>query len=186
MTCIVGIKTDKEIWIGGDAAGSNYAIIDRRSIPKVFRVKHGSLEMIMGYTTSFRMGQLLQYKLRLPDFDPRISVEKYLVVDFVDEVRKIFKEGGFSGVANNVESGGSFIVGFKNKLFTIEGDYQVSETTLNYASVGSGSYVALGSLYSNEHISSPKDRLENALNAAVEHTPYVRTPFTYEKLDIET
>jgi len=57
MTCIVGLidKESKKIYMGGDSAGvANYSLSVRKD-PKVFK-RYG---FIFGFTSSFRMGQLL-------------------------------------------------------------------------------------------------------------------------------
>ncbi|XVV11230.1 hypothetical protein ACQP2X_41330 [Actinoplanes sp. CA-131856] len=59
MTCIVGITDGTTVTIGGDSAGSDGWHVAVRSDSKVFQVG----PYLMGFTTSYRMGQLLRYSL---------------------------------------------------------------------------------------------------------------------------
>ena len=52
MTCIVGLKKDYKIYIGGDTLGSNLYSKTVRMDDKVF-IKD---DMIFGFTSSYRMG----------------------------------------------------------------------------------------------------------------------------------
>jgi len=175
MTCIVGLVENNKVWIGGDSAGVGGLDIETRVQPKVFV----NDKFIMGYTTSFRMGQLLEHSLTPPKYYTEYNLMKYMVTDFIDAIRKCLKEGGFAKKENEVESGGCFLVGFKDKLFTIEGDYQVAEVTRAYASVGCGEDYAKGSMYESISLDrTPEEKIISALECAQEHSAGVREPFT--------
>ena len=62
MTCIVALKQEGNIYIGGDSAGVSGNNIRTRADQKVFK-KSG---IVFGFTTSFRMGQLIKYCLAIP------------------------------------------------------------------------------------------------------------------------
>jgi ATP-dependent protease HslVU (ClpYQ) peptidase subunit len=63
MTCIVGVNHNGNIYIGGDSAGVAGLQLQIRSDEKVFLTG----DFIMGFTTSFRMGQLLRYAFSPPE-----------------------------------------------------------------------------------------------------------------------
>ena len=85
---------------------------------------------------------------------------------------------------NDVESGGSFILGYRGRSFTIENDFQIGECVCNFSSVGCGQDVALGAMYATQDIKlSPKERIKLALNAAEEFSLGVRGPFIFETLE---
>lgn len=171
MTCIVGLVEDKTVWIGGDSAGSDTWTISTRANPKVWK----SGEFIYGYTTSFRMGDILRYKFTPPD-QGNLGVVKYMATRFVDELMQCFEDNKFlhNGEARAV--GGTFLVGYKARLFAIQDDFQVAELKNKYDAVGSGYHAALGSLYSTPG-QEPKARVLTALKASAEYTPTVRGPF---------
>ena len=84
-------------------------------------------------------------------------------------------------IENNEDSGGTFLVGHKGRLFAIESDFQVGERNMPYASVGCGSNFALGSFYSTEGL-EPKYRLPKGLEAAEMFSAGVRGPFNIIQL----
>lgn len=179
MTCIVGLVDNGKVYIGGDSAGvvvSRLDIISRKD-KKVFRVN----DVIMGFTTSFRMGQLLQYNFRPPKRHPDDDLMKYMVVEFINEIRRIFKDGGFATKDQEAEIGGNFLVGIEGRLFEIGGDYQVGESNDKIAACGCGYAYALGSLYSTTN-SPPHERIIEALSAATKFSAGVQDPFNVEVL----
>ena len=171
MTCIVGLVDEDKVYIGGDSAGVAGYNITVRKDKKVF--KNGSF--IMGFTSSFRMGDLLHWSFEPPEHPSKMSVDKFMRTVFIDAVRACLKEGGYSVIENNNERAGCFIVGYRGKLFSIYSDFQVGESVVLYDSVGCGSLYALGSLYSTK--GNPKKRILIALKAAEEFSSGVVSPF---------
>lgn len=172
MTCIVGIADGKRVVIGGDSAGvSGLDIVIRRD-PKVFRVG----PYVIGYTSSFRMGQLLRFKLNCPEQDPRHDDFQHMATVFVDNVRTVLKDNGYAVITNNEESGGVFLVGYRGRLYKVESDFQVGESSDDYDAVGCGESFALGSLFATPKL-PPKKRIDLALTAATHHSAGVRAPF---------
>ena len=180
MTCICAIAEEGKTWIGADSAGANSSQIFTRKDPKLFRKGN----MLIGFTSSYRMGQLLRYSLILPKHYEGVSVEEYLHTVFIDEVRETLSKGGFLRKDREEEIGGVFIVGYKGRLFTVESDFQIGETVCGYHAVGCGDSVALGSLYSTNGAGlSSEKRIKIALEAAQEFCLGVRGPFLIESLD---
>lgn len=178
MTCIVAIKDGNTIHMGADSAGTGGDFSQRtRSDSKICHVG----PFVFGFTTSFRMGQLLAHSFQAPDRDPRIAVDKFMCTSFVDALRKCLKDGGFATTENNVESGGQFLVAYEGRIFQIYSDYQVAESSLHYEAVGCGAEIAMGSLHtSGEHITMwPQERIKVALEAAEEFSAGVRRPFVF-------
>ena len=160
MTCVVGITHKSRVWIGGDSAGTAGWDQVIRVDEKVF--VNGP--MVFGFTTSFRMGQLLRYRLAIPDRYPDVDVMKFMCTSFVDAVRDVLKSGGFARAKDSAESGGTFLVGYQGRLFEIGSDYQVGESVDGYGAVGCGDSYALGSLYGST--GAPESRIEKAIEAA--------------------
>jgi len=173
MTCIVGLIDNGMVYIGGDSAGVSGSDLIVRNDKKVFKVGN----FIFGFTSSFRMGQLLQYSFSPPKYYPDKPLMKYMVVDFIDSIRECFKKGGYASKSNEVESAGTFIVGYNGALFCIDSDYQVAMSVDKYYSCGCGSQIANGSMYSTSSM-NPEDRILIALKAAENHSSGVRGPFT--------
>ncbi|KQY58338.1 hypothetical protein ASD11_01335 [Aeromicrobium sp. Root495] len=177
MTCIVGVVSEGDVFIGGDSAGSSGWSIVHRADQKVW-AKDG---YVFGFTTSFRMGQLLRHALDLPRPPWHVSreeLERFMVTTFIDAVRGCLKEGGFAQRKDEVERGGEFLVGVEGRLFKVSSDYQVGESLDGYAAAGCGEEVALGALYAQDSMGvRPAERIEKALAAAAHHSNGVAAPF---------
>jgi ATP-dependent protease HslVU (ClpYQ) peptidase subunit len=177
MTCIVGLIDGNRVWLGGDSAGVAGLDITVRADPKVF--PNGPF--LIGFTSSFRMGQLLAYRLKTPARPPEMDIFRFMVMDFVDEVRNCLKDGGYAQRTNDVESGGSFLVGYHGRLFSIQSDYQVCEAIRGYHAIGCGADYALGSLAST--VGQPAEqRVRKALECAEQFNGGVRAPFLIQSV----
>lgn len=163
MTVIIGIidKKFNKILLGGDCAESYGETIFRRKDPKVFRVG----EFIIGGTSSFRMLQLLRFSLVPPKIKKNRDLFEYMCTDFVNSVRQVFSNGGYLQTeSDGTESGGTFLIGYKDKLFKIEPDFQVTENIDGIDAIGCGAEFALGSLYTSS--GSARERLVKALEVS--------------------
>ena len=177
MTCIAAIVDKGKVYIGGDSAGVNRSLnITTRSDKKVFINNN----MIMGFTSSYRLGQLLQYKFSPPSQNAHKDDMAYMVSDFIDAVRKCFEDNGFSD-ADNEKHGGIFLVGYKGRLYKIGQDYQVGEAEIGFDACGCGQDIALGSMYSTKTL-KPEARITKALEAATQFSAGVRPPFLIKSL----
>jgi len=178
MTCIVGLVHDGVTYIGADSLSSNSYMKTLRKDKKVFKLKD-TPNAIVGFTSSYRMGQLLMYATGLidPRDEPNID-HKYIVTKFIPNVIKLFENGGFSRNRSGEKEGGVFLLGYKDKLFRIDSDYQVEESFDSYNACGSGETYALGSLMATENMNlNPHDRIRLALQAATKFAVGVEPPF---------
>lgn len=170
MTCIVGIADGSKVWIGGDSAGVDGWNLILRADTKVF----ANGPMLFGFTSSFRMGQLLRHSLIIPPQheDPD---DKWLCTTFIDAVRQCLKDGGYTTTKEGAEVGGCFIIGYKGQLYMVASDFQVAKPSEQYAAIGSGDHYALGSLHSST--GQPERRIRTALQAAAHFSIGVSAPF---------
>lgn len=175
MTCIVGLVDKGDVYIGGDSAGVAGLSLAIRADEKVF----GNGPFVMGFTSSFRMGQLLRYKFSPPAQTVYQTDMEYMVTTFIDTARQCFSANGFGDKEATV--GGTFLVGYKGKLYTVEGDYQVGIPATTYDAVGCGSDLALGAMFASKGM-APIERIEMALSAASTFSAGVAPPFTILKL----
>lgn len=192
MTCIVGYIDKEGVYIGGDSAAISEDDLSYniRSDEKVF----SKGEFIFGYSTSFRMGQLLRYKLKIPTHPKGMENRQYMVTLFIDAVKRCFEDNDYNDMMT--DEGGSFMVGYKGKLYTVLSDYQVAEAKENFAALGCGENFAMGAMYALNaaEVSSKKTttdktiekdpikKIEIALNAAVAFSMGVKPPFNYVSL----
>ena len=181
MTCIVGFEDKGRVYIGGDSCGSNlynYSIVTE---PKVF-IKE---DFIIGYTHTFRFGQLLQYKMRIPKrySDDKRSDYEYLVSDFVEAMRKCLKENGAAEIDKSIESGGDCLIGYRGCLYRIQSDFSVIRNNNGINAVGCGGTVAktVMMVITDKTLglfSSTEDILDLALHYVCRIDSHVRPPFT--------
>jgi len=185
MTCIVGLEQDGIIYVGADSAGvDEYTLsICSRADEKVFLSDDGSY--IVGFSGSFRIGQLIRYAMSPPSQKVDQDDMSYIVTDFIDALRTMQKDKGSMKKENELEEhSSSFILGFNGKLYVIESDFSVGRPLENYASVGCGSSIAMGAMYATQHAPySPEDRIKCALSAAAAYNAGVRPPFHVLKLE---
>ena len=174
MTCIIGLVCNDEVLIAGDSASVSMSehFTNPDGDPKVFR----NNEFIMGCTTSFRMIQVLQHSLVIPRHFEEMDFREYIATRFVDAVRRVFKEAGFATNKDEVETGGTFIVGYKNNLVKIQDDYSYHISSRGELAIGSGHIPALSSLFSTTG-KDAKERLMMAMQATERFNMTVNGPF---------
>lgn len=171
MTCIVGIAHEGRVVIGGDSAGVSGWDLTIRADAKVWAEDGWAY----GFTTSFRMGQVLRYRFEPPKREG--PIERYLVTDWVDHLRSTLTHAGWLQTKDGRADGGTFLVGHEGRLFTIEDDFQVAEAVDGFAAVGCGAQAALGALWATRNWRNPRRRAITALEAAERHNMGVRGPF---------
>lgn len=184
MTCIVALRDNNKVYMGGDAAASDdkTGLIFQRIDPKVFKVGQYGI----GFIDSFRMGQILQYSWVPPKYTLTAgnkNLDKFMRTKFVDSVKEAFRESGygiFSGNSEDGDQGGVFLVSVAGtgRIFTVDSDFHIGEVDVPYMAEGSGQELALGSLYSTYAVKTSRKRVRMALEAAAKFNMSVRPPFT--------
>ena len=183
MTCIIGLLSPSGTWIGGDSAGVGGLSLVVRKDEKVFFING---RFLLGYTSSFRMGQLLRFGFVPPEQKKKQSDFEYLCTDFIDAVRQRLKTGGYLTIKDNEERGGTFLLAYKSGLYEISDNFQVGIPVDPYGACGCGDEIALGSLYSTAQDNDPKRRMLTALQAAERFSAGVRRPFVIKFLSHKT
>ena len=182
MTVIVAVVSDDgEIIFGADSAATDDSgTLALRADGKLF-TKSG---YTIGFCGSYRVGQLVKHEMHLPSPSYCMTydeAERFMVREFVPRLRKLLSKNGCmntSGV-NKIEDSSSLLVGFDGYLFVIADDFQVEVTHDDYAAIGSGAQIALGSLHADKtagHLSA-YDAVQNALAASERYCAHVRSPF---------
>lgn len=176
MTCIVGVVEKGTVFIGGDTAatGDDHGQWQLRSDEKVFR----NGKFLIGFCGSPRDGQLVRFKATPPAYELGADHFEYMVTQFAEELRRVMHEHGSGWKEDNAEwMESEFLIAHEGLLYTIEENYQVLRPRHNYAAIGSGYSVALGSLFSTKGL-PPEERITMALKASAAHNCTVRPPFT--------
>src|SRR3972149_571103 len=110
--------------------------------PKVFRKQ----SLLIGYTWSFRMGQIIQYAPNLPELSEHPSNYAYLIESFVPFIRSAFKDAGNLKIEDSVEEGGVFLVGIRGEIYEIQSDFSAYRAIDGFMAIGCGFAYALGAL----------------------------------------
>src|ERR1035437_565586 len=127
--------------MGGDSAAlDSYHCLTIRKDPKVFQ----NGPFLIGFTSSYRMGQILM-DTTFPD-PGNMDEFEYMRTQFVDVARAELKDAGYVKVDNNREESGEFLVGFHGRIFDVQSDFQIGESSDPFLAVGQGSQEALGAL----------------------------------------
>lgn len=180
MTCVVGIEADGVVYMGADTAGSVDDRIVTRADEKVFI--HPTKELIVGFSGSFRVFQVLRYMF-VPPKDPESNNDddgmSYMVVNFIPALRALFTDQGVLEREEGCDMiNETLLVGRAGKLYMIDSDFQVARFVDRFAAIGEGTQTALGALYATRNsCKRPEERLRLALEAAAEYNMTVRGPF---------
>ena len=181
MTCIVSFidKITGVVYMVSDACSgdaSTYLVMPMNG--KVF-IKG---QYIIGFTGSFRMGQLLQRACEFPEPpDDDEGLHGFMVTSFIEAVRNCFRKHGFLREVEKVDKSEPFLVGVRGHVFYVGFDFQVTESLMDYHAIGCGDQLALGAMHVSSHV-EPIQRVMDALKAAAEFSAFVQGPFTVTKL----
>jgi len=141
MTLIVGVDLtlgkNKYLYMAGDKCGSDGFTKDLHVKPKVFRRNN----LAFGYTSSFRMGQILEYSKMSKDL-PDWTDESNVYTSFVDWAKTAMKDGGYLEENKGVVSGGNFIFYNGKSLFEVQDDFSILVPEDGLLAVGAGEYHA--------------------------------------------
>lgn len=173
MTCIIGLEENGKAYLGADSAGTAGMQQWTSLVPKLFI----NGDFTIGYTSSYRMGQILQFA-NFPKPEDGVYSEKYMVTQFVEFIRGEFKDKAYSIIKENQETGGFFIVGVSNRVFYIESDYQVQIHADGIYTTGCGEEFARGAMMALKEL-PPKERILKSLEISAEASAGVAPPFHF-------
>lgn len=176
MTCIVGLVSDNgTVIIGADSGASEGDGLVARNDSKVFFKRN----LLIGFSGSFRVGQIIQYVFKIPKHGFECDME-YLVGPFVSSLRECLKINGGLSTDNGIDTmEASLLVGYRQHLYEIHSDFQVSDPSEQFSARGSAAPIALGALWTHKDLGhlSAHDAVLASLSAAEESSSAVRGPF---------
>lgn len=182
MTLIVGLVENGAVHMATDSG-----VWDTFEHPtgeaKMFR--HGPL--LIAWCGSVRNAQVVRYCLpELPPRLPHVEPEAYLVREFVPCLGKALAE---HAALIDGDMDGNLLVGYAGQLFQVAGNFCLCRTRRGYAATGhlGAVGIALGVLgltaASDAQRHTPQQRLQRALDIALDHTDAVRRPWCFETLE---
>jgi len=171
MTCIVGLVDGKKVWLGGDRAatdgGLNRTLLKE---PKIF-IKG---ELGFGVCGLPKVMDALKHGIELPK-QAGGDDKTFLVTELVPAIRegllKLDAAGKDTSPWGNGEVvfEGAMLVAYRGRLYTLEGNFQLVEGDEKFASVGSGSKLAIGSFNATRKMWGAKKRVLAALDASTKN-----------------
>jgi ATP-dependent protease HslVU (ClpYQ) peptidase subunit len=179
MTCICGIEHKGTVWLAGDSAATDQSL--NRTIikdPKVF--VRG--EIAFGVCGLPKVMDALAHVIKLPT-QVEDSDRAFLVGELVPAIRDGLRK--LDCTHTTPEEGtyfeGAMLIGYRGKLYELQGNFQLIHSSDGWAAVGSGEALAKGSFRTTAHIKDPEKRLLTVLEAACDNAG-VAPPFTIVKV----
>jgi ATP-dependent protease HslVU (ClpYQ) peptidase subunit len=175
VTVLVGVVHNGRTWVGADSATTNGDVVAASTQPKVWQQG----DFVFACTGALREQQIIQHRVTLPNMNDSTDVLRYLCIDFADALRQARKDSGFDEkVTTGQELGPVLLIGYEDRLFTMDSYYAVEEFA-DFAARGCGRELAMGSLHTTAGIwRDPRKRITAALEAACSVNAYCKPPFT--------
>lgn len=156
MTCIIAYSNGNQSFLAGDKLGSDGYTKGVNLEPKIYektfmKVSDDGLTktksvLAIGGTTSFRMLQLLDHSLVLPEMKSDVTFLKYLVTQVIPAIRELFKDSWGAIDTKQSIAGGQFLVLHEHEIYEVQGDFSVLRSERNFAAVGSGTNHAMAAM----------------------------------------
>lgn len=156
MTCCIAYSDGKTSFMAADKLGSNGFTKSVMVEPKIFEksfirvhedgIQRSERTMAISGTTSFRMLQILDHKLVLPQQEKETTDIQYLIREVIPAIRTLFKEEWGSRDNTQEIGGGQFIILLNHVIYEVQEDFSVLQPKTSITSVGSGTYHAIASM----------------------------------------
>jgi ATP-dependent protease HslVU (ClpYQ) peptidase subunit len=173
MTCIVAVRKENTIILGGDSAASGNNRIVSRKDKKVFK-RRG---IAFGFAGSFRIGQLIKYSLKIPKRPNHMYNEEYVFNCLIGEIVKLLK---VNKLVKKNQMDCNILIGYGNQIYKVDADFQIEIADDEYAAIGDGGDIALGALYAlKDSAFTPEEKAQKALEASARYCTTVSAPFYY-------
>lgn len=176
MTVIAAIISGDRVLMGADSfiQEGNRLLCDTQS--KLWRLG----DMVMGGSGRLLVADAIQYGFRLPPVPEGQSEDAYMRLTLPDTLRGYLQERGlmYTPEGENLETcEASLLIGWRGRIWEVDGNLSVCETVEPYNAIGSGGDIARTALHCLP--GSPRERLAGALEAAAQFSVTVSAPFTY-------
>lgn len=190
MTAIIGMERDGVAYIGADSAASSDDLSTVIAEPKVFRKG----EYVIGYSYSFRFGNLLQHAWDAPGLPESLrtnpaGIDAFMVNSVAQSIHTLLESRKALRSKDSNSETGCALIAIRGRLYEYERDGYILRTKDGIAATGSA-YIALlasiKTLHSCDWAAAPggtgamdvPSQLLAALRVAEDLTPSrVRAPF---------
>ncbi len=180
MTCVAGLVHGRRVYMAADSfiGDTNTGAVDRTLVRKIWIVPKTSV--VVGFSGSVRLGQLLQAKLRLPAIGANADLDEWMTCEFVDAVWVALRDYSRADLAGDEpEYSLDLLVGTKARLWEVDRAETALPLAAPYGAVGEAD-TAVAVLAATKRLRlPPKDRLALALELAAERSAFVRGPWHF-------
>ncbi len=148
MTCIIAVGKDKDVYMAADTLGSNGHNNSRDANSKIIKMDGG---VLVGYSASYRLGQLLRYEFKIPS--RRVghlgdSHMYYMITKFIPRLQVLFGVNEYDMAKDEA----SLVVAFDGEVFLISHDLSVFQPMDGVMAIGSGAETAMGAYYGIDYL----------------------------------
>ena len=174
MTCIVALKKDGRVYMGGDSAVTIGYQQQISTEPKVFQVG----EFLIGAAGNARNCQIANHWFNPPEQSKNQSDLAYMCTSFAMALQEAFTAAGVDFKADSFSVG--LIVGYRGELYSVGADFSMTVLKEDYMTEGSGGEIAAGAMaILTSHLPKMKPHLmvTAALTASCRHNWGVLEPF---------
>ena len=186
MTCVVALRTDAgEIYMGGDSFCGSESYKDLCVEPKVFMVG----EVGVGICGHVRQELILRQTLHDEISAKKDITEHWIKHDLSEAVREAIQEKGAGKEKDGMHSlfESAYLLCHAGVIYYFDDDYGIWMSRRSYAAIGCGRLHAMGSLHTsvkyNRHNEWPEYAVNDALEAAADHDPFVAAPMLVMKVE---
>lgn len=181
MSCIIAVKRNGVIVFGSDSlVSTSYNKYSCKNDKIFYKGK-----TIIGVAGSPRVGQLIQYELK--DFKIKSNDQtemEYMVKIVAQSIKTVLEE---NNACDPEEFPFEVLIGYNGKLYQMFNDFQIVELDYPYQAVGSGSDIAIGSLFTSSMVDPDVDLMtmvQRGLTAASMFDKHVGGDFKCLILDV--
>lgn len=136
MTTIIGVQYEDGFILAADSITNDTRSYEHKDIKKITEVG----DYVLAGAGNSRYTDVITYGWQPPIYD-NSEPYSFMVSKFIPEMRRAHEETGYN---LKDDEGFEFIVGLKNNLYYIAGDYSVLRTNTNIYGIGSGVSYAIG------------------------------------------
>lgn len=186
MSVVVGIEWRKKVWMAADSlvSDSEDQVFETSEPPKVYKWDG----FVLGTVGSFRVGNIIHEFFEPPKKSAADDHLSYMVSKFVPELRRILEENhvvtAYMVVDDDFAKPEEFsvMVGFEGRIYVVDDDFSVARAASGYAFIGSGAEIAGGALFVTQASNKPRNRVEQAVEAASKHCASVGGKIVVESI----
>ncbi len=168
MTCIVALKHEDKVYMAGDRGASDDGVILSLDSSKVWKTG----PYLIGYAGSMD-GERMKHNFK-PTAPNIKDTDRFMQTKFVKELRDFYND---FWVDTSKDGEFSLIIGIRGEIYEhSSGDMSLSKYSLPYVAIGSGSEYAYGVLYATDKQKNARNRVNQAVSAAIKFNPSCMGP----------